>query len=67
MRPPKLRGLIREKYCTQAAFAHAMGMHSATLSAKLRGVSDFSRSEIEKSCRLLDIPATQLGDYFFTH
>lgn len=61
----KLRGRIREKYGTQAAFAKAMGMHPATLSAKLMGKKDWSKQEIELACRLLDIPISDVPAYFF--
>lgn len=66
MRYAKLRGLIREKYRTQGAFAEAMGMHPTTLSKKLAGLVDWTRQEIEKACELLGIPAEQIHAYFFT-
>jgi hypothetical protein len=62
----KLRGRIREKFGTQAAFAEAMGKSTTTVSAKLRGAVDWTRQEIEDACNLLDIPATEVGSYFFT-
>ena len=62
---PKLRGLIREKYGTQVAFAEAMEMHPTTLSFKLSGRSDWTRQEIEKACKLLDIPIEKVSFYFF--
>lgn len=61
----KLRGRIREKYGTQEAFASAMGIRSATLSAKLQGKTDWTRAEIERACRLLDIAISELHEYFF--
>ena len=65
MRYAKLRGLIREKYQTQGAFAEALGMHSTTLSKKLAGLVDWTRQEIEKACRLLGIPDEKIHVYFF--
>ncbi len=62
----KLRGAIREKFRTQGAFARAMGMHPTTLSKKLSGLVDWTRQEIEKACELLQIPADQIHEYFFT-
>ena len=62
---PKLRGDIREKFATQAAFAEAMGMDSSTLSAKLNGRTEWTRAEISKACGLLDIPFEELHSYFF--
>lgn len=65
MRYAKLRGLIREKFYTQGAFAEAMGMHSITLSKKLTGQVDWTRQEIEKACDLLGVPTEQIHIYFF--
>ena len=62
---PKLRGMIREKFGTQAAFAEALDMSENTLSCKLNGKTEWSRSEIETACKLLDIPMTEAHAYFF--
>lgn len=62
---PKLAGQIREKYRTQQAFAAAIGMHSSTLSAKMRGRTQWAFDEVATACRLLDIPLSQAEDYFF--
>lgn len=62
----KLRGAIREKYGTQAAFAEAMVMSENTLSCKLNGKTEWVRPEIEKACRLLDVPLEEAHAYFFT-
>lgn len=64
LRFPKLRGLIRAKFGTQAAFAKALNLHATTLSQKLRGLSDWSRQEIETTVRLLGIPTAEIADYF---
>lgn len=61
----KLRGQIREKFGTQDKFAEKMQINSATLSAKLNGRTDWSRSEIERAQQLLDIPPTDIAVYFF--
>lgn len=63
---PKLRGLIREKFSTQAAFAETLGMHSATLSNKLSGKTDWTRQEIERAAEVLDIAISDIPTYFFT-
>lgn len=60
-----LRGLIRAKYKTQANFAHALGIGESAVNAKLNGRTDFTRTEIEKSCVLLGIPFSKAGNYFF--
>ena len=64
MRYRKLRGLIREKYGTQAEFATAVGMSNTTLSARLNGKTDWGRTEIEHTCRLLGIPAEDIPAHF---
>lgn len=61
----KLRGRIREKFGTQEAFAVAMDMSPATLSCKLTDKTEWTKSEIEKACKLLDIPVEQIHEYFF--
>lgn len=61
----KLRGAIREKYGTQAAFAQAMLTSETTLSSKLTGKTEWRRPEIEKACHLLDIPMSDAHLYFF--
>lgn len=66
MRYSKLRGRIREKYGTQAAFSTAMNAHPATISNKLTGKSDWNRAEIELACRLLGISAETVHEYFFS-
>ena len=63
----KLRGRIREMFATQAKFANAMGMNTATLSAKLNGKTEWSRDEIENACYLLKIPPTEVAEYFFNN
>lgn len=62
---PKLRGAIREKFATQAAFAKAMGLNYTTLSAKLNGRTEWTRRDISKACELLGIPFEDLHSYFF--
>lgn len=61
----KLRGKIREVYGNQDRFAVDMDMDRSTLSLKLNGKSDWTRMEIEKSCRLLYIPFASAHEYFF--
>lgn len=66
MNYPKLRGAIREKFGTQAAFAKALPMHPVTLSAKLSGRTDWTRQEIEDASRLLGLSYEEIPAYFFT-
>ena len=62
----KLIGRIVEKHGTRAAFADAMGMTAEKLSRRLNGRSDWNINEYIKACELLDIPAQEMGAYFFT-
>lgn len=62
----KLRGAIREKYGTQEAFAEAMKMNPATLSGRLTGKTDWSKTEMEKAAILLGINIEVLHTYFFS-
>ena len=61
----KLRGAIREKYGTQQAFALAMPMSEASLSAKLNGRTEWQTDEIVRACDLLGIPLERAHEYFF--
>lgn len=63
----KLRGRIVEKFGTQTAFAEAMGTTRNTMSYKLKGVRIISTRDIEKWSEALDIPAKEIGLYFFTY
>lgn len=65
MKFAKLRGRIKEKYGSQAAFARAMGMNPASLSAKLNNRSGWTWEEVVLACELLDIPLAEAGDYFW--
>lgn len=61
----KLRGRIVEKYGTNGNFAKALGVSKNTLSLKLNNKCGFSQSDIVQWCELLEIPMTQIADYFF--
>lgn len=61
----KLRGLIREKKCTQEDVATAAGLNPATLSQKLSGKSLFKQSEISAICDALEILPQDIATYFF--
>lgn len=62
---PELRKRIKGKYLTYGNFAKALGMTKQNLSRKLVGDTGFSSKDIEKWCRLLDIPVEKSGKYFF--
>lgn len=61
----KLREDIRSKYHNTEEFAKAMGMDRSTLSGKLNSRTAWKQSEIEKACKLLDIPMEKVSEYFF--
>ena len=63
----KLRGRIKEKYGTQAAFAKAMGLSNVSVSNKLNNNVEWGQEEIEKSVVVLDIAYADIHSYFFTH
>ena len=62
----KLRGRIREYGLTQEQLAKAVGIHKGTLSAKLNGQYSFTASEMLSIGEALNIPANEIGNYFFT-
>ena len=62
----KLRGKITEVYDIHAAFAEALDIDPATLSAKLNNKSEWTTNEIVKACDLLNIPLVDAHLYFFT-
>lgn len=62
----KLRGRIVEKYGTISAFAPHTGLSRVSVSAKLNGATDFTRSEIERWSKILDIKPVEYHEYFFS-
>lgn len=64
----KLKGRIAEKYECRKAFADYLGMNSSALSNRLSGKVSFRPEEIVAICapECLDIPAEDIGTYFFT-
>lgn len=61
----KLKGKITEVCETQKAFAERLGINESTLTAKLKGNSNFTQEEILKSLKILGIVASEMADYFF--
>ena len=61
----KLLGRMRECGFTQEQLAKAIGINKATLSAKLNNRFSFSQEEILAICKLLNIPVSEIGDYFY--
>lgn len=61
----KLRGLIRERFGTQAIFAQAIHLSACAVSQKLNGKSEWSADEIRQACDVLGISTEQIPQYFF--
>lgn len=62
----KLRGKIREVLGSESKYAILLDLSEASISAKLNGKVPFSIEEIDKSVKILEIPETQIYEYFFT-
>lgn len=62
----KLRGRIKEIFCTQGAFASAIGLSDVSVSNKLNNIADWRQEEMEKSIEQLKIPLSEIHIYFFT-
>lgn len=61
----KLRGLIREKGKTEADLAKALNLSPSSLSCRLNGKTDWSLSEIQDVCTVLNIAEEEIPKYFF--
>lgn len=61
----KLRGRIVEKYGTMSRFADAANISMVSLSNKLNNKSRISREQIIKWSEILEIPPSEVPDYFF--
>lgn len=61
----KLRGKIKEKCGTQDRFAERMNLGRVSISQRLNNKLDFTSKEIEKACKILDIPYSEIPEYFF--
>ena len=61
----KLLGRIRECGLTHEQLAKAIGISKGTLSAKLNNQFYFYAKEMYDICTVLNIPITEIGEYFF--
>lgn len=61
----KLRGLIREVFGSQTAFAHAIGKSACSVSKKLNNKSEWTDHEMHRSGEVLGFNADQIPQYFF--
>lgn len=61
-----LRGKIKEKLKNEYVLAEKLNCSKATLSKKLNDEVDFTQSEIENVCTILEIERIDISSYFFT-
>lgn len=61
----KLRGRIKEIFGTEYAFADAMGKNRSTMSQMLNNQSEWSRTDVDTACALLNIDFGEIKPYFF--
>lgn len=61
----KLKGRIVEKFGSQSRFAEALGTTENTVSRKMQSKVEFSKEDMIKWAKLLDIPKDDIPDYFF--
>ncbi len=62
----RLIGKIAEVCRTRAKYAEQLGIAEGTLTNKLAGRTDFTQSEIDKSCEILNINKIDIPVYFFS-
>ncbi len=62
-----LRGRIVQKFGSLKNFVEPLGLSYPTILAKISGSTDWTISETEKICRLLEIEPKEIPDYFFTN
>ena len=61
----KLLGRMRECGFTQEQLAKEIGINKATLSVKLNNRFSFTQEEILAIGKLLNIPTSEIGEYFY--
>lgn len=61
----KLRGRIKQVYKTETIFAEKLGISTVSLSSKLNNKTYFEQNQMLKAGTLLNIPKSELHDYFF--
>lgn len=60
-----LRAKIVEKEMTIEGFCEKYGFSRATFARKLKGETEFNRSEMEVITRALDLTSSEMGRIFF--
>ena len=61
-----LLGKILNKFNSRYEFALELGVTPQTLINKLKNRQPWDQHQIEDCCKLLEIPRSQIVDYFFT-
>ena len=61
----KLLGRIREYGYTQKTLAVAVGMSPTQLNQCLKCKSNFKHKKILAICKVLDIPISEIGSFFY--
>ena len=61
----KLRERIKIIFGTIGAFAEAVGKDRSTISNKLNGLVPWTQTDIEETCKVLDISIGEVSEYFF--
>lgn len=61
----KLRGKIIEKFGSITAFCQEVELSEPSIHSKLKHRTEFTQSQIIKSCILLDIQLKDMFKYFF--
>lgn len=61
----KLRVRFAELDMTQAEAARRAGMPPSTLTSRMTGKLPFNANDITSLCKVLDIPLSQIGEFFF--
>ena len=61
----KLLGRMKECGFTQEQLAKAIGINKGTLSMKLNNRFSFSQDEILAICKVLNIPVSEIGEFFY--
>ena len=62
----ELRGLIRAKYGTIAAFAVAIGISECSVSKKLNEHTEWTAAEMRRTCAVFGLPPDSIPLLFFT-
>ena len=61
----KLRKAITDNFGKQSRFAAAMGLSERSVSLKLNDIRCWTQNEMRRFCDLLNIPYTEIPNYFF--